>query len=155
MLRMTKQADYGFVLLSHLASEPERVVNAPELAAETRLPVPTVSKILKLLARGGVLCSHRGVYGGYSLARSPTTISAAEILCALEGPVALTLCIEGTPGECDREPFCHVGGHWRRINHAIEGALARIMLADLSEPPPALVRIGRATATATPLAMPS
>ena len=80
MIRMTKQTDYGFVLLSHLAKAPERVVNAPDLAAETRLPVPMVSKILKLLARHALLRSHRGVKGGYSLARPAAEITAAQIV---------------------------------------------------------------------------
>src|SRR5262245_30644403 len=119
MLRMTKQADYGFVLLSRLAAEPERVVNAPDLAEETRLPVPTVSKILKLLAKGGVLRSSRGVHGGYSLTKPPAAITAAELLTALEGPVALTLCIDSAPGECDHETYCQVRSHWRRINQAL------------------------------------
>jgi FeS assembly SUF system regulator len=148
MLRMTKQADYGFVLLSRLAVEPERVANAPELATDARLPVPTVSKILKLLAKGGVVRSHRGVHGGYSLARAPGEISAAEILRALEGPVALTVCIEGTPGECEHENYCGVRGHWQRINVALEEALGDITLADLTLAPRQLVQIGRAGAVA-------
>ena len=78
MLRITKQTDYGIVLLSRMAAEPARLFNAPELAAELGLPLPTVSKILKLLARDGVLASHRGVKGGYSLSRPPEAISVAE-----------------------------------------------------------------------------
>jgi FeS assembly SUF system regulator len=155
MIRMTKQTDYGFVLLSELAAAPERVANAPELAAETRLPLPMVAKILKLLARHGVVHSHRGVKGGYSLARAPREISAAEILRALEGPVALTVCIDGSPGECDRESYCQVRGHWRRINEAVEEALAGITLADLARPSrgggtPLLIRIGGQGAAAAP-----
>ena len=144
MLRMTKQTDYGFVLLSHLAQEPERVVNAPDLAGETRLPLPMVSKILKLLARQGLLESHRGVKGGYSLARPPHEISAADILRALEGAVALTVCVDGTPGECDRESFCQVRRHWQAINEAVEGALGKVTLGDLALPATArLVSLGR------------
>lgn len=152
MIRMTKQTDYGFVLLSELAARPEdpdgggfRVANAPELAHETRLPAPMVAKILKLLARHGLVDSHRGVKGGYSLARDPSRISAAEIVRALEGPVALTVCIEGTPGECDREPFCTVRGHWQRINEAVDAALEGITLEDLAGPQagaPVLVQLG-------------
>jgi len=134
MLRMTKQTDYGFVLLSHLAVEPERVANAPDLAAETRLPLPMVSKILKLLARSSLLASHRGVKGGYSLARSPAEISAADILRALEGPVALTVCVDGSPGECDRESYCRVRRHWQAINEAVDTALGRVTLDDLTRP---------------------
>ncbi len=150
MIRMTKQADYGFVLLSRLAEAPDRVANAPDLAAETRLPLPMVSKILKLLARGAIVESHRGVKGGYSLARPAEAISAAEIVRALEGPVALTVCVEGTPGECDLEPFCNVRGHWQRINVAVEAALADISLAELAAPSrrATLVQIGRATESA-------
>ena len=77
MLRMTKQTDYGFVLLSHLANEAAGEANAPELASETKLPLPMVSKILKLLVRQGLLLSHRGVKGGYSLARPAAEITAA------------------------------------------------------------------------------
>jgi FeS assembly SUF system regulator len=149
MLRMTKQADYGFVLLSRLAAAPGRVANAPELASETRLPIPTVSKILKLLAKEGVLRSSRGVHGGYSLAKPPGAISAAELLTALEGPVALTLCIENTPGECNHETYCLVRGHWQRINQALEEALGRITLAELAgaaRPAERVVQIGGARA---------
>ena len=93
MIRITKQTDYGIVLLTHLAANPERQYTAPELAAEARLPLPMVSKILKLLARDGLLASHRGVKGGYSLARPAEEISMAEIIAALEGPIAITECV--------------------------------------------------------------
>jgi len=143
MIRMTKQTDYGFVLLSRLAAEPERVVNAPDLAEECRLPLPMVSKILKMLARAGLVRSQRGVKGGYSLAHGPEEIHADEIVRALEGPVALTVCVEGSPGECDLEPFCQVRGHWQRINVAVEAALGRITLAELAGTALPLVRLGR------------
>jgi len=142
MIRMTKQTDYGFVLLSRLAQAPERVVNAPDLAEECRLPLPMVSKILKMLARARLLESHRGVKGGYSLASSPEEITADEIVRALEGPVALTVCVDGSPGECDLEPYCSVRGHWQHINVAVEEALARISLAQLVAPATSLVRLG-------------
>ncbi|HEV8629360.1 MAG TPA: Rrf2 family transcriptional regulator, partial [Thermoanaerobaculia bacterium] len=90
MLRITKQTDYGIVLLSLMATEPERQFNAPELAAEAQLPLPTVSKILKLLARDGLLVSHRGVKGGYGLSRPPGAITVAAIIGSLEGPIAIT-----------------------------------------------------------------
>jgi FeS assembly SUF system regulator len=153
MLRMTKQADYGFVLLSRLAAEPERIVNAPDLAAETRLPVPTVSKILKLLAKGGVLRSARGVHGGYSLTKPADAISAAELLTALEGPVALTLCIDAAPGECDHETYCQVRSHRRRINQALEEALGRITLAELAGSPQAVEPVERIGANRAAVAM--
>jgi FeS assembly SUF system regulator len=144
MIRITKQTDYGIVLLTHLASHPEGQYNAPDLAVETRLPLPMVSKILKVLARDGLLASHRGVKGGYSLARSPEAISMAEIISSLEGPIALTECIE-VSGDCMHEPVCAVRSNWQRINEAVREALAGITLAEMVHPLPKLVTLGRGT----------
>ncbi len=131
---MTKQADYGIVLLTRMASEPDRLVNASELAGVVQLPLPTVSKILKLLGRAGLLESHRGVKGGYCLAREAERITVAEIIAALDGPIAITECIDDTPGECSQESFCGVRGNWQRINHAIRHALENITLAEMTHP---------------------
>lgn len=144
MIRITKQTDYGIVLLTHLAAQPERQVNAPELAAETQLPLPMVSKILKVLVREGLLLSNRGVKGGYSLARVPRQISMAEIIAALEGPIAITECIE-VSSDCSHETLCPVRSNWHRINAAVLGALEGITLAEMTMPlPPAqrLVTLG-------------
>jgi FeS assembly SUF system regulator len=143
MIRITKQTDYAIVLLTHMAATPERQVNAPELAAETRLPLPMVSKILKLLVREGVLLSHRGVKGGYGLARLPEEISMAEVISALEGPIAITECIDEHSG-CSHAPFCGVSGRWHRINAALRVALEGITLAEMGHPAPlqTLVTIG-------------
>lgn len=136
MIRITKQTDYGIVLLTHLAAHGERLFNAPDLAAETRLPLPMVSKILKVLARDGLLESHRGVKGGYSLARMPEEISVSEIIAALEGPIALTECIE-VHGDCSHESLCRVRANWQRINDAVRKALDGITLADMAQSGPA------------------
>ncbi len=143
MIRITKQTDFGIVLLTHLAAAPERQVNAPELATETHLPLPMVSKILKVLVREGLLDSHRGVKGGYSLSRPPEEISMAEVVTALEGPIAITECIDDQSG-CAHEPLCPVRGRWQRINAALREALAGISLAEMAETPrPKLVTLGR------------
>jgi FeS assembly SUF system regulator len=143
MIRMTKQADYGIVLLSRMASEGKRLFAAGELAEETHLPAPTVSKILKILARGDVLDSHRGVKGGYCLAREPEKITVAEIITALDGPIAITECIDDGPGECSQEPICAVRGNWQRINREIRKALEGITLAEMTGSPPRdLVTLG-------------
>ncbi|HKI05671.1 MAG TPA: SUF system Fe-S cluster assembly regulator [Thermoanaerobaculia bacterium] len=147
MIRITKQTDYGIVLLTHIAAEPERQYNAPELAAETRLPLPMVSKILKLLTKEGLLGSHRGVKGGYSLSRLPESITMAEIITSLEGPIAITECIE-TASDCSHEALCPVRGNWRRINHAVRTALEGITLAELAQPRQKLVTLGRGNAFA-------
>lgn len=131
MIRITKQTDYGIVLLTHLAAQPERHLNAPELAAETQLPVPMVSKILKILVREGILLSHRGVKGGYSLARLAQEITMAEIITALEGPIAITECVD-VSSDCSHERLCPVRSNWHRINAAVRGALEGITLADMT-----------------------
>lgn len=144
MIRITKQTDYGVVLLTHLASQPDRHVNAPELSAETQLPLPMVSKILKLLVREGLLLSNRGVKGGYSLARLPGEITMAEIIAALEGPIAITECIE-LSSDCSHEQLCSVRSNWQRINDAVRGALEGITLAEMAAAVPSgpkLVAIG-------------
>lgn len=133
MIRITKQTDYGIVLLTHLAAQPDRQVNAPELAAETQLPLPMVSKILKLLVREGLLLSHRGVKGGYSLARLPAEITMAEIIACLEGPIAITECID-VASDCSHERLCPVRSNWQRINAAVRGALEGITLAEMTSP---------------------
>jgi FeS assembly SUF system regulator len=143
MIRITKQTDYGIVLLTHLAAHPDRPYNAPELSTEARLPLPMVSKILKLLAKEGLLLSHRGVKGGYSLSRPPAAISMAEIVSALEGPIALTECI-AIEGDCSHEALCPTRSNWRRINQAVRAALEGISLAEMAQPKrQELVTLGR------------
>ena len=133
MIRLSRITDYGIVLMAHLAEgEPAAVHNAREVAAETQLPAPVVSKILKSLAREGLLVSHRGAKGGYSLARPPEEISVPEMITALEGPIGLTECTLH-PGNCAQEASCHVREPWQRINQAVREALARISLADLTQ----------------------
>jgi FeS assembly SUF system regulator len=149
MIRLTKQTDYGIVLMTHLAGAPGQQFSAPELAAELQVPLPMASKILKLLARDGLLHSHRGVKGGYSLQRPPEEISMAGIIAALEGPIAMTECIEEARadthaflGDCSREPFCAVRGNWQVINRAVERALQGIKLSEMVHPLPPLPALG-------------
>ena len=136
MIRMSKLTDYGIVLLAELGSlHGEEPHNARELAARTHLPLPVVSKLLKALAREGILVSHRGAKGGYGLARRPEQISVAEVIRVLEGPIALTEC--GThPGLCAQESLCQVRTPWQRINDVIRGALENVTLAELIHPTP-------------------
>ena len=150
MLRMTKQADYGIVLLTQMARQPERRFAASDLASETHLPPPTVSKILKLLARDGLLVSQRGVKGGYRLARDPQAITIAEMIVALDGPIAFTECIDDFPGECSQESTCRLRANWQRINDAVRTALEGISLDELTHPlRPPLVQLGGGGAIAT------
>ena len=131
MFRLSKITDYGIVLLAHLAKDDSDAAhNAREVAADVDLPLPVVAKVLKSLARRGILESHRGPKGGYSLSRRPEAISVSEMIAALEGPVALTECaLEGQL--CPHERSCAVRDPWQVINGVVSEALSRVTLADL------------------------
>jgi FeS assembly SUF system regulator len=122
--------DYGTVVLAHLAATPEAVCSSADVANATGIASPTVSKLLKSLARAKLVSSTRGANGGYRLTRSPQDISAADVIDALEGPVSITEC-SALDSHCDFEPVCSVGGAWKRINVAIRRALQDISLHDL------------------------
>lgn len=130
MLRMSKLTDYGTMVLAQLAHSRGELSTCGAVADATHLGQPTVSKLLKLLVRAGLVVSERGVQGGYALARPPELISAAEIIDALEGPVAITEC-SSLQGACDLESFCRVGVAWQKINRSIRKALQTVSLADL------------------------
>ena len=137
MIRLSKLADYGIVMMTHMARDAGRQQTAPEIALRSHLPLPMASKILKGLAHAGVLVSHRGAKGGYGLARPAHQISVADVIVALEGPIALTACIEHAPGECDIEALCPARANWQRINRAIREALEGITLLEMAQTVPA------------------
>ena len=132
MIRLSKLADYGIVMMTNMARHPKRQHSAAEIAAESHIPLPMASKILKSLARAGLLASHRGAKGGYGLARDAEAITVAEVIGALEGPIALTSCIEDGPGECGIESLCPARANWQRINDAIRHALEQITMAEMA-----------------------
>ena len=130
MLRISKLTDYGTVLLAHLATSHATVCSAGEVATATGIALPTVRKLLKSLARSGLVLSTRGASGGYRLARRPHDISAADVIDALEGPVSITEC-SGSDSQCEHEGVCNVGVAWQRVNVAIRSALQDVSLTDL------------------------
>lgn len=130
MLRMSRMTDYGTVVLATLASREGEVFSAAEVADATQLNEPTVKKILKTLTRAGLVDSFRGQQGGYALKGSSHDISAARILDALEGPVALTEC-SAADNTCQIQSCCTVGRSWQMINHQIRVALEDVTLAQL------------------------
>jgi FeS assembly SUF system regulator len=130
MLRISKLTDYGTVVLAHLATHQASVRSAAGVAQVTGIALPTVSKLLKLLARAGLVTSTRGASGGYRLSRPPQDISAADVIDALDGPVSITEC-SASDGDCEHEDVCSVGGAWQRINVAIRRALQDVTLNDL------------------------
>lgn len=131
MIRISRMTDYATVLLAALAREPAACLSASALAERTHIGLPTVSKVLKILHRGALVRSTRGLHGGYALARPAVDISAAAILDALEGPVAMTDCSAGH-GQCDIETTCGVGRAWQRVNLALRRSLHDVSLAQLA-----------------------
>jgi FeS assembly SUF system regulator len=131
MLRIGKLTDYATVLLATLAADRARLLTAAALSERTHIAAPTVAKLLKQLHHAGLVNSARGTRGGYQLARDPQNISAAAILDALEGPIALTECSMGS-GQCGIEHTCSVGRTWQRISVSIRRALNEVSLAQLA-----------------------
>jgi FeS assembly SUF system regulator len=131
VLRISKLTDYGTVVLVQLAANAGQVSSATDVANATEIALPTVSKLLKSLARAGLVNSTRGANGGYKLARDPADISAADVIDALEGPVSITEC-SSSDSHCNFEHVCNVGGAWQRINIAIRHALDGVSLVDLT-----------------------
>jgi len=145
MLRIAKLTDYGIVLMAHLAREGDGALfSSPDLATATRIAPPTVSKLLKHLSKSGLLSSTRGVNGGYRLARPATDIDVADIIEALEGPLAMTECADHRVSSCEEETCCPLKSHWNHINLAVKTALRSISLAQLAAPIPHYNLVGRA-----------
>jgi len=128
MLRISRLTDYATVILASLAGGS--LASAADIAERTRIGLPTVSKLLKELQHAGLVLSVRGARGGYQLARPAASINAAQIIDAVEGPVALTECAGGA-GNCGIESTCLVGNGWQRISHAIRRALVDVSLEEL------------------------
>src|SRR5580693_2124293 len=135
MVRLGKLTDYGLVLMTCMGrSEGEAFRTARDLAAESKLPLSTVSKLLKELLQSGLLVSHRGTKGGYMLAKQPHQISVVDIIAAIEGPMALTECSTDVSGLCNLELSCPIKSNQRIINQAVRGVLEKITLSDLVQP---------------------
>jgi FeS assembly SUF system regulator len=133
MLRISKLADYGTVVMVYLARRSESLCNASEIAEQTHITVPMVSKLLKRLKTAGLLTSVRGVSGGYRLAKPASDISVGSIIYALEHQQGITEC-SMHPNACSLQGVCHVQGNWRLINQAIETALDSVSLEALARP---------------------
>ncbi len=132
MLRLSKLTDYAVVVLVRL-SRGDGVQGSPGISATTGIPEPTVAKVLKALAGTGLVASQRGAHGGYRLMRPLAAIPIADVIAAIDGPIALTACVEGAIGGCESEHVCPMRGRWDPVNEAIQQALTNITLADMQE----------------------
>ena len=154
MIKLSRMADYGVVLMTELACATDTLRTTSELAANTALPVPTVSKVLKLLAQAGLLESQRGSKGGYALARDASAITMVDIIDALEGPIALTDCIGPDGTLCEIEALCPTRTNWHRINDVLTQVLCSVTLAEMTMSPLGFNALFRRTADAAAPAAP-
>ena len=133
MIILSKLADYGVIIATHLAAHADRQLTAAALAEETLLPRATVAKILTALAHSGLVTATRGAAGGYRLARRATAISVAEVVAAIDGDIGLTQCSVHV-AECVRTDYCPTRPHWAAINRAVAQALAAVSLDAMLTP---------------------
>ena len=133
-MRLSNMADYAVVTMSAAARHcGGSRVSAAQLAEETGLPAPTVQKLVSRLTAAGLLRSSRGAGGGLKLARPAAAITLADIIEAVEGPIALTACAPDGRHDCGLEGSCSVRPHWGIVNTALRGALAEVPLTRLAE----------------------
>ncbi len=132
MFKLNRLTDYGVVVLTQMTRNSDDLRTARQIAQNTGVPLPTVAKLLNALAHERLITSHRGAAGGYTLNRPAEAISVAEIIQALEGPIALTACVDGASGGCDVESICPMRGNWDKVNKAVYGALSQVTLADMA-----------------------
>ena len=133
MLRISKMTDYAIMVMVELHASRGEVLSAHALAECSHLELPTVSKVLKLLVNTGLVDSYRGANGGYSLKRNAQDISVAEIIAAIEGPIAMTEC-SVEEGLCAQESICSLRGNWQRISVAVAKAMEGVSLAEMAQP---------------------
>jgi FeS assembly SUF system regulator len=136
MLRLSKLTDYAVVVLVRLADGQrgeDAVQTSPGIAGATGVPEPTVAKVLKALAASSLVVSQRGARGGYRLAKPLGAVSIADVIAAIDGPIALTACVDGQQGCCEVESLCAVKGRWDLVNDAIHQALSSITLAEMRD----------------------
>ena len=132
-MRLTHLADYAVVLMTAAARRPAGArLSATELAADTGVPLPTAQKLMGQLAAAHLLSSVRGAGGGFALARPATEISLADIVEAVEGPIALTMCSDSNNHECVLDAHCRVKPHMGVVGNAVRGALGAVSLTELA-----------------------
>ncbi len=150
MLRLSKKADYALIAMKHLAVHRDESSSAREIAEEYAIPIELLAKVLQRLVRGGLLASHQGTRGGYLLARQPDRISVADVIQAIDGPVAVTAC-SGEEASCDQFAKCNVRDPLWRVRERIIRALGECTIAELAADAPPVAAAGRAAVLHTHL----
>lgn len=135
MIRLGKMTDYAIVVMISASRPDGDHLSVARLAERTGIPSPTVAKLVKILAAAGLMESRRGATGGYAPARPPHAITVADIVTAVEGPIAITSCVSESVDACGVESLCPMRGGWEKINLALRSALGSVTLADMTGPP--------------------
>lgn len=142
MLKLSKKADYGLIAIRHLAMKrPRGACSSKEIAKAYSIPTELLAKVLQTLVRKGLLVSQQGAEGGYALARDPATVTAFEVIRAIDGPLLITSCVTAH-GDCSQAPTCTVKEPLGKVNEIIVQALSSVTIASLGDAPPGLVLIG-------------
>ena len=132
-MKLSRLTDYAVILLTKLSFGDGEPASAARLSEDLMLPQPTVSKLLKMLTKANLVASQRGAAGGYSLTRNAGKISIGDVIAAIEGPVALTACIDESEEDvCGVQSFCGMRGNWVLVNAAVNEALNRVTLSDMA-----------------------
>jgi Rrf2 family protein len=137
MLRLSKKADYALMAMKHLALRGDRgSSSAREIASQYDIPIELLAKVLQRLVRRGLLASHQGTRGGYQLVRMPSQISVADVIQAIDGPVAVTACSASDDGACEQFSKCNVRDPLWKVRERILAALGECTIAELAADPP-------------------
>lgn len=131
MIRISKLADYAVVILAALTETPNEVVSASKLSDVTKIPEPTIAKVLKLLVKKDLVVSTRGAHGGYKIAAKAGDITVLNIIRAIDGPISITSCTDGETPDCSLGQSCSIRGRWDGVNSAIRDALKSVTIADM------------------------
>jgi len=131
MLKLSKMTDYAVVILADMAQHKNDLLSASVISQNTKLPEPTVSKILKLLSKHDLIVSSRGANGGYALNKSPQDINMADVIAATDAPIALTACVDESATCCDLADTCTIKGQWNPVNIAMQHALENVSLQQM------------------------
>ena len=143
VIKISKLADYAVVVLAALAKQDAASASAADLSIASGLPAPTVAKVLKALAKGGIVTGARGAQGGYTLARAPDAITITHIITAVDGPINVTECADEA-AHCMVSAVCSLHGRWAPVNRALIGALNGVSLADVMNTPSSAIMAGAA-----------
>ncbi len=132
-MQLSRKADYALRAVAYVAQlKKNELASIGRIAKARNIPREFLAKILKELTRAGILVSFQGVTGGYRLARAPKEVTYLDVIEAMEGPVAVNLCVDGSHTGCTREKACEIRPFFVKQQEQIVRALKRQTFAGMS-----------------------